>query len=531
MILKGKWRAWESVVGIDDGADNDRIGRLGELEFARLCELARLACSKVEPDRTGKDFIVEFPPPAIGEWQSLDRRAAPMQLAVQVKTIRSHRRSSVLTLSVAERLARDLRPTLICVFKVDPSEQFVALHLIHFQGDALGHVLARLRAATGSDKALNELTVTFAANGGNKIEYSPPSLRAALASFVPDGMKSYADAKAKQIEELGFNEIRILGTLNIEAIDAISLADGFLGLSPLEGASITMMERRFEIDLPLPVPKGPGKVTLTPQPVGRAVAEFYNSEERVSIDVDVYLPPRDIFDSGGKKVMFSWPMGRVALAFEGPNNCSFTPNLRWDDPHSAKDWLAGLLVSEIVGSGSSTMEVTSTEGKRLMSGAFSIESMPSHSGVTGLVRRYLSILDAAHAEDIPVSLEALYENRKAIDEAWQYLQGGTDATFGVVWNSTQELDNQDGIYITAVQMGDGRVFGLAVPMSFSFERVGDDGQGRGRIGKQTATIELLREPVLESYGHFVRRVEKLTRYELRIVMGLEANPDVSSVGS
>ncbi|MFG1295784.1 hypothetical protein [Xanthobacter variabilis] len=514
-------------MGIDEGADNDRIGRLGELEFARLCELAKLGCSKVEPDRTGKDFIVEFPPPAIGEWQSLDRRAAPLQLAVQVKTIRSHRRSAVLTLSVAERLARDLRPSLICVFKIDANDQFVALHLIHFQGAPLGRVLARLRAATGSDKELNELSLTFATNAGNKIEYSPPSLKAALASFVPDGMKSYADAKAQQIEELGFNEVRILGTLNIAAIDAVSLADGFLGLSPLEGVSMTVMERRFEIDLPLLVPEGPGKLTITPQPVGRAIAEFYNSEERVLIDVDVYLPPKDIFDSGGKKIVFSWPMGRVSIGFEGPNNCNFTQNFRWGDLRSAKEWLAGLLVSEIVGSGLSTMAVTATEGQRLMDGAFTIEPMPSHSGVIGLVRRYLSILDAAHAEDIPVSLEALYENRKAIDETWQYLEGGTDVTFGVVGNPTQELDDQDGIYITAAQLGDGRVFGLAVPMSFSFAQDGDDGQGRGKIGKQTAAIELLREPVLESYDHFVRKVEKLARCKLRIVVRLEANPDVS----
>jgi hypothetical protein len=72
---------------------------------------------------------------------------------------------------------------------------------------------------------------------------------------------------------------------------------------------------------------------------------------------------------------------------------------------------------------------------------------------------------------------------------------------------------------------------LAVPISFSFEQDGDDAQGRGRIGKQTATIELLREPVLESYAHFVQRVEKLARYELRVVVGLEANPDVSQSGS
>lgn len=350
---------------------------------------------------------MEFPPPALGEWQSLDRRAAPLQIAVQVKTIRSHRRSAALTVSVAERLARDLRPAAVCVLKIDANDQFVSMHLIHFEGDVLARVLARLRAATGSKKALNQLTLTFAPNAGNRIEYSPRFLKAALVSFVPDGMKSYADAKTRQIEELGFNEARILGTLNIEATDAVSLADGFLGLSPLEGVSMTMMERRFEIDLPLPVPDGSGKLTITPQPVGKAVAEFYNDEERVVVDVDVYLPPRDIFDSGGKKIVFSWPMGRVAVAFEGPNNCNYTESLRWADEHPAKEWLVGLLVSEVIGSGSSTMVVTSTEGQHLMDGAFAIEPMPSRSGIIALVRRYLTILEAGHAEDIPISRSAV----------------------------------------------------------------------------------------------------------------------------
>lgn len=96
------------------GAENDRIGRLGEIEFFRLCELAKLSCSKVEPDRTGKDFIVEFPPLALAMGQSFERRDAPRQFAVQVKTIKAQTRSATLTLSVAERLARDLWPTLVC---------------------------------------------------------------------------------------------------------------------------------------------------------------------------------------------------------------------------------------------------------------------------------------------------------------------------------------------------------------------------------------------------------------------------------
>lgn len=300
----------------------------------------------------------------------------------------------------------------------------------------------------------------------------------------------------------------------------LKLADGFLGLAPLEGATMTMMERRFEIDLPLPVPEGPGKLTITPQPVGKAVAEFFNADKRVSIEVDVYLPPKDVFESGGKKIVFTWPMGRMTLAFDGPNNCNYSENFECSMPHPAKIWLEGLLVSDIVGSGSSKLVFKLPDGQPLIGGAFTVKPMRSRAGIIGLLRRYLEILNDARAADLPVALDTLYENRQAIDKTWQFLQGDTTATFGIAWKSTLKLGNQDGIYISALPLGDGRIFGLAVPMSFTFEGHGKDARGRAWIEPRSAAIELLQEPILPSYNHFVERVTKLTRYPLRVIVDL-----------
>jgi len=53
---------------------DDRIGVIGQNEFFSLCERARLYASRPEPDRTGKDFIVEWKPDAT---QGFETRPPP----------------------------------------------------------------------------------------------------------------------------------------------------------------------------------------------------------------------------------------------------------------------------------------------------------------------------------------------------------------------------------------------------------------------------------------------------------------------
>jgi len=65
----------------------DELGEKGESRFREICADAQLVCNKAARDRTGWDFLVEFPL-ATTSPLSLDHRRAPLSVHVQVKTIR-----------------------------------------------------------------------------------------------------------------------------------------------------------------------------------------------------------------------------------------------------------------------------------------------------------------------------------------------------------------------------------------------------------------------------------------------------------
>ena len=73
---------------------NDRdVGGMGEAEFKKWCDSVGLAANKFHEDKTGKDFLVEFP---------LDANAkhiheAPITARVQIKSTDKKRRKEQIT--------------------------------------------------------------------------------------------------------------------------------------------------------------------------------------------------------------------------------------------------------------------------------------------------------------------------------------------------------------------------------------------------------------------------------------------------
>jgi len=139
---------------------SDELGAVGEQEFGRLCAQAKLVCNKSERDRTGWDFIVEFPMVAPGPRLSLDQRATTAA-HVQLKTTATTSPIS-LRLSAAERLAKDVRPAFIVVFQMSADGRSLGGHLIHLLGAPLARVLKRLRTAHASQHFdVNRATISF----------------------------------------------------------------------------------------------------------------------------------------------------------------------------------------------------------------------------------------------------------------------------------------------------------------------------------------------------------------------------------
>lgn len=103
--------------------NSDELGVKGESIFTQLCVDAKLVCNKSERDRTGWDFIVEFPFVPLTNKTSLDRRLGPISCVFQQKTIWYPNKRVKLLLSSVERLAKDLKPSFIYVIRINEDPQ------------------------------------------------------------------------------------------------------------------------------------------------------------------------------------------------------------------------------------------------------------------------------------------------------------------------------------------------------------------------------------------------------------------------
>jgi hypothetical protein len=86
----------------------DELGEKGQARFKEICADAKLICNQSDRDRTGWDFIVEFPfETVVGVLAPLESRKTPLSCHVQVKTLLDKNDRFKMRLSSAERLAKE----------------------------------------------------------------------------------------------------------------------------------------------------------------------------------------------------------------------------------------------------------------------------------------------------------------------------------------------------------------------------------------------------------------------------------------
>ena len=240
---------------VQERPNADRLGRKGEIHFEKICNEADLDCSKSNPDRTGWDFIVEFPV-ATDSGRSLDSRPAPICCFIQVKTLFSHTRKFEMRLSSAERLAKQHSPAFIYVIKVDAlTLDITEACLFHVMDEVLSKILRRLRKeeAAGNISGINKKDISFSTTRyGIRLEPTGEALRAALKAACGDGLQGYNTRKCKQLRQLGFEPRPYRASFRFRGLQDINeLADVFLGLKKnIEIANLKLFEKRFGIVLP-----------------------------------------------------------------------------------------------------------------------------------------------------------------------------------------------------------------------------------------------------------------------------------------
>lgn len=287
--------------------NGDEQGEKGQSRFREICVDAGLVCNESTRDRTGWDFLVEFPFAPAETVRSVDERPAPISSHFQIKTLSIGQDRVKMRLSSAERLAREVKPAVIYVFSVDGPE-FGESRLLHVIGDVLADILKRLRQehSAGNATIINQKFITFSARRyGIPLPPTGGALRTAVAQICSTGLQEYITRKSDQVRRLGFEPRPHKGKFRFTGLrDLEELSEVFLGIRrEVEIDVLDFSETRFGITIPMPELIGKNlKVSVDPSPIDSCtiIARHEMFAFPTIFEADVFVPlipnfPRESF--------------------------------------------------------------------------------------------------------------------------------------------------------------------------------------------------------------------------------------------
>jgi hypothetical protein len=238
---------------------NRDVGEMGESILKVWAAQVGMTANKVQQDKTGWDFLIEFPlihetlptitPP-------LDKAIPPMRCLIQVKSTDNHKGRCPVKLSNWWRLVNELVPAFFLVLEFDSEPNPQRTFLVHVDEDYIGHVLKRLREIPlGEEPKLHKRTMQFTYNDDNTLEsLDGVGLERAIRKHAGKNPLTYAESKLQTLKRVGYEGVK--GELRFDIIipnNKISdvyeyLVDFGLGLIPsLEIRNFTFWDMRFGI--------------------------------------------------------------------------------------------------------------------------------------------------------------------------------------------------------------------------------------------------------------------------------------------
>ncbi len=128
------------------------LGDLGEKSFARWCAEVDLCASRPDRDRTGWDYLVEFPAGRPTEAVPLDLAPPELTCKVQVKATRKVAAFPGISLANWKRLVQAPIPAFVILIKFDAQTTVEEVFLLHVDERVVREVLKRLRELEAGER-------------------------------------------------------------------------------------------------------------------------------------------------------------------------------------------------------------------------------------------------------------------------------------------------------------------------------------------------------------------------------------------
>jgi hypothetical protein len=243
--------------------NNDILGQLGETNFKQLCLRQGLLWSKPEPDRTGKDCLLEWP---FAEGPTLDTRPSSKHCHIQVKATKRGSKSVRAKLSALEWLAKNHSPgfVIVPVFNAVGAIEYYAG--IHIDEECGAKILKRLREASRDAKKANNAMMSFPLKSAAVLK-SDSEVVEYLEQAIGTDIFLYKAKKEAWIKNSGYSDTDgIEYDMEVHASIA-DLANSFLSDGSFKATFSQPRRKRFGITLPEPDSlgiQGTGTVSIHP---------------------------------------------------------------------------------------------------------------------------------------------------------------------------------------------------------------------------------------------------------------------------
>ncbi|TFF20556.1 hypothetical protein E3C22_16745 [Jiella endophytica] len=505
------------------GNDLQRIGDIGENKFKDLCDKAGLHCSKPVPDRTGKDWLVEFPLEGFDILMPYDKRPAAKCVVVQVKTVTSTKRPVTMKLSAAERLAKDLKPAVVCMMVYDRDEgEVIEARFVHILGDNLASILKRLRKGQKRmEDALHKLTIGFGADKGFEVPLTKEGFYDALSAVAAPSMDRYAAEKQRQIDTVGYGFDRLSGKLKFFEMSREDLADVFLGIKQVPLRELQISEKRFDIELPfLSISENVegAMVSIEPEPVTECILSTVDpdSQEIKAVPSKLYAVEAAILGDG-PAALYRWAMGEIKVDF-ATRKLTVKLQVKADGERPIAEWLSEFgFINELL-SGERVVTAASDRGqvevgKLNMNG---VDEPDWFRPVLQMLEKYDGVFREAGGCQTSFSLQSLIEDRNRMaaislmDERTLRVEANVSEIDGDIGE-----EGVAGLFIAAVCLA-GQWVSIAAPTRVWGERDNDSWKLRA-FSCARPTIELLQSDDNDEFHTYVERCRKLRGAECVIV--------------
>lgn len=248
--------------------NSDALGAVGEGRFTTICASEELICNQGHRDRSGWDFIVEWPISSKNN-DHFDEIKNPISAHFQLKSMWYDNDRIKFRMTALERLAKDPKPSFIYITKFNHERVPTEVFICHMIDTNLSIVLKKLRELRidVKTKINNDYIYLYASKIGISIKPDGKSLREAVEQAIGPDIDAYHAQKAQQLAELGYEPFRNSVTFDLKLENVDEFTDILLGLKrDIPFSSAVNKETRFGIALPTVGFPSDGVISFIPTP-------------------------------------------------------------------------------------------------------------------------------------------------------------------------------------------------------------------------------------------------------------------------